>query len=158
MRSTNPRTINPNKWRCLVAGVLLLVSLGSGCGGDDSDSVPAYDVVVSVSSAGDLGALQLEIIHLGGSGRWLGEGAGVDCGAVVDAILAANFVGGRTVKVGLISLDGIPTPGPILRCGFETREDLDAGSFQIRLVDAADTNSSPADPLPDVVISSVTER
>ena len=125
-------------------------------GGDST--APEYDVVVSVSSATGLGALQIEIIHLGSAGSWVGKGAGVDCASMVDAILAANFVGGRGVKVGLISLQGIPAPGPVVLCGFRTRERLSPASFQIRLVDAADTNSDPVNPLPDVVISSIVQR
>jgi hypothetical protein len=125
-------------------------------GGDSS--APEYDVVVSVSSATQLGALQLEILHLGSAGSWVGKGAGVDCASMVDAILAANFVGGRGVKVGLISLQGIPTPGAVVLCGFRTRERLSPASFQIRLVDAADTDSDPVNPLPDVVISSIVQR
>lgn len=127
-----------------------------GVGGDST--APQYDIVVSVSSATALGALQLEIVHLGNAGSWVGRGAGVDCVSMVDAILAANFVGGRGVKVGLISLQGIPTPGPVVRCGFRTRESLHPASFQIRLVDAADTDSEPVDPLPDLVISSIVQR
>ena len=125
-------------------------------GGDST--APEYDVVVSVSSATTLGALQLEVVHLGNAGSWVHRGAGVDCVSMVDAILAANFVGGRGVKVGLISLQGIPTPGPVVLCGFRTRETLSPASFQIRLVDAADTDSNPVDPLPDLVISSIVQR
>lgn len=125
-------------------------------GGDST--APEYDVVVSVTSATGLGALQIEVIHLGSAGSWVGKGAGVDCASMVDAILAANFVGGRGVKVGLISLKGIPTPGPVVLCGFRTRERLSPASFQIRLVDAADTDSNPVNPLPDVVISSIVQR
>ncbi len=130
--------------------------------GDDSiggnSSAPEYDVVVSVPNSVELGALQIEVLHLGSAGSWVGKGAGVDCASMVDAILAANFVGGRGVKVGLISLQGIPTPGPVVLCGFRTRERLSPASFQIRLVDAADTDSDPVNPLPDVVISSIVQR
>jgi hypothetical protein len=78
--------------------------------------------------------------------------------ALVDAIVAGNYVGERVTKIGLISLRGVQTPSAILRCGFRTREELTPDDFAIDVTDASDTSSNPVDPVPSVVVSSITER
>lgn len=85
-------------------------------------------------------------------------GAGVDCEALVNAIFAANFAGRRGLKSGLFSLEGLATPGPIVRCGFESRTTPQPGDVTVRVVDAADTPSDPVAPLPIVSVSDILVR
>jgi hypothetical protein len=139
--------------RIAIASIVAL--LGAGCGGDGTGQ--AWDITFSVDSSEDLGALQLDISGPDGGG-WIGRGAGTDCEALVSAILAANFAGEGRLKAGLISLEGLATPGPILRCGFESRNKPEAEDFAIRIVDAADTESDPVSPLPIVTVSDIQAR
>lgn len=137
----------------------------TGCGSDGSDyeagpdeAASTYTVEFYVESVSRFGALQLEITHLGNSGGFIGRGDRVDCVVLVEAIVAANFVGERVAKVGLISLRGVPTPSPILRCGFRTDEELVPADFLVEVTDASDTDSKPLDPAPTVVVSSISKR
>ncbi len=124
---------------------------------DDScdSSLPAYtlEIAVNQSSAPRLGALQLEVTHLGDSGCFIGEGDQVDCVALVDAIVAANYPGERTAKIGMISLQGIPTPAAVVRCGFRTSEALSPASFRVDVVDASTPGGDPVEPPPTVAIT-----
>lgn len=124
----------------------------------EDESAPAYDLTIGVRSGGRFGALQLEINHLGGSGGFIGRGDQVDCVSMVEAIAAANYVGERTAKIGLISLAGINTPANVVRCGFRTREPLSPNSFNVVVVDAADTESQPLEPQPTVAVTGVMRR
>ncbi len=124
----------------------------------DDETAPAYDLTIGVRTGGQFGALQLEINHLGGAGGFIGRGDQVDCVSLVEAIAAANYAGERTAKIGLISLAGINTPGNVVRCGFRTREPLSPNSFNVKVVDAADVESQPLDPMPTVAITGVIRR
>ncbi|HXC50911.1 MAG TPA: hypothetical protein VN634_08510 [Candidatus Limnocylindrales bacterium] len=132
--------------------------------GDDHDpdyddscdpSWRAYTLEISVnqSSAPRIGALQLEVTHLGDSGCFIGRGDQIDCVALVDALVAANYPGERTAKIGMISLDGIPTPAAVIRCGFRTSESLSPASFLVEVMDASTTGGDPIDPPPSVGIT-----
>lgn len=142
-------------------GLVAAVAI-AGCGNDGSSNAGAdvrdYSVEFSIQSASRLGALQLEITHLGSSGSFIGRGDKLDCVALVDAILAASYVGENVAKIGLISLHGVVTPSAIMRCGFRTREELGAADFSVEVTDASDTESLPVDPVPTAVVSTVTER
>lgn len=138
-----------------LATAAIVAFLGAGCGEDGTRT--AWDITFSVDAARDLGALQIEVTAPDGGG-WLGRGAGTDCEALISAIMAANFVGEGGLKAGLISLEGIETPGPFLRCGFESQDMPLAGDFSIRVVDAADTESDPMLPLPVVTVSDIEPR
>lgn len=144
------------------SAALLAACLAAGCGGSgDGDSgVPAWDVEVAVTSAANLGALQLRLTHLGASGAFLGTGDQVDCVPLVDALMASNFPGGRTVQIGLIDLRGFRTPASVVRCGFVTTEALAPDSFLVEVVDAsgAEIDPRPLDPPPTVAVVSVTPR
>jgi len=165
MRIAFPRA---KSWQASVAVALfgfVACAAMAGCGSDGSnydagpdEAASDYTVEFYVESASRFGALQLEITHLGNSGSFLVRGDRADCMALVDAIVASNYLGDRVAKVGLISLQGIVTPGAIVRCGFRTREDLDPGDFLVEVVDASDIDSRPLDPAPSVVVSSVVER
>lgn len=125
----------------------------------DDDSAPEYDIVVSVKTAvGPLGALQLDISHTGSAGGFVGKGAGVDCEPLVDGLPAANYIAGRTVRVGLVSIQGIRTPGPVVACAFRTPEILTPSSFYIRVADAADIDTNSVNPPPVVIVSDVRRR
>ncbi len=124
----------------------------------DDPSVPTVDLQFAITSSGRLGAVQFEVVHLGGSGGFVGRGDKIDCTGLVDAIVAANFAGERVAQMGLINIQGIDTPANILRCAFRSRENLSANSFQINVVDASDTNSETLEPLPTVVLSAITPR
>jgi hypothetical protein len=100
----------------------------------------------------------LDITHLGDEGGFIGVGDKVDCVALVNAIVAQNWPGGHTAKVGLISLEGIVTPATLLRCGFRTTENLRPSDFEIDVTDASDTESNQVVPPPSVVIDSIVER
>jgi hypothetical protein len=135
--------------------------VAAGCGDDDGHPATAYTLEFAINALptpGRLGALQLEITHLGNSGGFIGRGDTVDCVALVDALVASNYPGERIAKIGLISLQGIPAPAAILRCGFETREALEPSSFLVQVTDASLTDGSAIDPPPTVVLSSVTRR
>jgi hypothetical protein len=138
-----------------LATAAIAALLLAGCGGDGART--AWDITFSVDSPGEFGALQVEISGPDG-GRWLGRGESSDCEALVNAIMAANFVGKGSLKAGLISLHGIATPAPFLRCGFESEDIPQAGDFSIRVVDAADTESDPVLPLPVVTVSGIEPR
>lgn len=132
-------------------------------GYDDSPSdqpkTAQYDVTVNVMGTSPaLGALQFEVSHTGSSGGWVGREGDVECEALVDALRASNYVGGRTVRVGLVSIQGMPTPGPMIRCGFRTPEYVSTSSFAVQVVDASDTDSAPISPLPSMRVSSVVRR
>lgn len=88
----------------------------------------------------------------------MGKGARVDCEALVNAVFAANFAGQSGLKLGLISLEGLAIPGPIVRCGFESRTTPEPGDFTIRVIDAADSESDPVSPLPIVAVSDIRLR
>src|SRR6185436_9539734 len=102
--------------RSVAAAVVCLLTTGCGSGdGDGSPTVydntcdplpPAYNVEIQVTSGGRIGALQLDITHLGRSGCFIGRGADVECEPLVDALIAANYRLDRTTSVGLISLPG----------------------------------------------------
>lgn len=130
----------------------------------DNPAVPAYTLEISVVNATvPLGALQIDINHLGGSGGFIGRGDQIDCAPRVEALVAANYAGERLAKVGLISLQGIRTPTPLVNCGFRTREPLSPASFQITVTDASDTMQNttaeePLDPAPIVAVTSVIRR
>ncbi len=124
---------------------------GQGCPRD-------FSVDFYIQSAGRFGALQLDVTHLGDSGGFLGRGDEVECAPLVDAIVASNYLGEREVKIGLISLHGIPTPAAIMRCGFRTAEDLVPSDFLIEVTDASDTDSMQIDPPPVVIDSTISER
>lgn len=132
-------------------------------GYDDSPSddatVPAYWLEIAVAGgSGSFGALQFEMTHLGGSGGFIGRNDSIECVGLVDAIVAANYVGERIAKIGMISLQGIRMGSSIVRCGFRTREGLSPASFLVDVTDASDTNSKALDPLPTVVVTSVARR
>lgn len=143
------------------AFMLFMALLGStalpGCG-DGSDYVPTYDVEISGLGAFRLGALQLEIEYLGDRGGFLGRGDNIECVPLVQALVAANHVTEHVAKVGMISLEGIVLPAPLMRCGFRTREELTPDSFSVLVTDASDTDSLELDPYPAVVVSTVALR
>ncbi|HEY2776089.1 MAG TPA: hypothetical protein VGK20_18760 [Candidatus Binatia bacterium] len=135
--------------------------VGSGGGGSNvSDNAPQYDLVISANSTGQatFGALQLEVTYLGSNGKFVGLGADVDCTGLVDAIIAANNVNDVLLKLGIISLQGVRIPAPLVRCGFKTSGPISTASFQIQIVDASDAGSEPLDPPPAVFVSSVSRR
>ena len=138
-----------------LATAAIVAFLAVGCGEDGTRTV--WDITFSANSVGNLGALQIDVSGPDGGG-WLGKGASTECEALVSAILAANFVGEGRLKASLISLDGIATPGPFLRCGFESEDIPLADDFSIRVVDAADTESDPVSPLPVVIVSGIEPR
>jgi hypothetical protein len=125
-------------------------------GYDDSPSddarVPAYTIEFQVaqSSVPRIGALQLEVTHLGSSGGFVGRGQDIDCVALVDGLVASNYLGERTAKIGIINLQGIPVPAPVMRCGFRTREPLSPASFMVQVVDASTPGGDNVDPPPNV--------
>ncbi|HYB97933.1 MAG TPA: hypothetical protein VEC57_02255 [Candidatus Limnocylindrales bacterium] len=144
---------------------LLLFSAG-GCGDgsggsfDDSDGddqgAPAYEVTASVVDAvGLVGALQFEIRYLGESGGWAGRGASVICEALTAGLAATNYPGARSVKVGLVSLDGIPTPSAVVRCVFRSRDVLDEDSFEVEVADASDVETMPLEEFPAMEVTLV---
>jgi len=125
----------------------------------DDERVPAYNLEFDVTGQPvRIGALQLQVTHLGSSGGFIGRGDKIDCVPLVDALVASNYPGERVAKMGLISLSGILTPAPVMRCGFRTREPLGPASFQVEVTDASLTNGEQIDPQPTVVIGSVMRR
>jgi hypothetical protein len=117
-----------------------------------------YTIDFHVQTPGRFGALQLDIEHLGDSGGFVGREDRVQCVALVEAIVAANYLGERTVKIGIISLQGIATPADIVRCEFRTTEDLVPSDFEIEVTDASDTESNQIDPPPVVAVRTIVEH
>jgi len=142
----------------LLAAMLAVCAALAGCGEGDGPSGTGYTLEFAVTTPGRIGALQIEVTHLGDSGEFIGRLDQADCVPLVDAIVAANAAGERTLKVGLISLQGILAPSAIMRCGFRTGEELGPQSFLVEVTDASQTNGDPIDPPPTVVISSVVSR
>jgi hypothetical protein len=126
----------------------------------DNPNTPTYDLVVGVTSPGNLGALQLKITHLGSSGGFVGRNDLNDCTSLVDAMMAQNWPGERTAQVGLINIQGFRTPAAVVRCGFRSREALSPSSFLVEVVDASDAgiDPRPMDPEPTAVILSINRR
>jgi len=124
----------------------------------DNPSVPAYNLEISVGSSGMISALQFDIVHLGKSGGFIGRGENITYTALVSAIVAGNYRGERDASIGMINLQGFPTPGPIMTCAFRTRESLSANSFQITVTDASGPDGEPIDPQPSVSITSISRR
>ncbi|MFP6627159.1 MAG: hypothetical protein VCA74_08920 [Deltaproteobacteria bacterium] len=107
--------------------------------------VHAYSVTIGViSNSGILGALQLEILHTGSSGNFVGKGESVDCSPLVNAamVLGNNQRGGR-LSYALVDLNGFSTPTSVVSCTFKTSEALFPSSFDVRVVDATDPDGSP---------------
>jgi hypothetical protein len=136
-------------FRILLASVLFAAA---GCGEGDGIEGRDYVLEFQVTTAARIGALQLEVTHLGDSGGFIGRGDAVDCEALVDALIAANYFGERTAKIGLINLQGIPTPAPVVRCGFRTRESLSPADFLVEVVDASTPGGDAIDPPPTVQV------
>lgn len=110
-----------------------------------SPGLPEYEITVSiVDNSAELGALQFEIDHLGSSGGFISTGGRdtLDC-LILGGMLGAVNKKGRSAKVGIIDLDGIPETGPIVTCGFRSAERIATGSFNVRVIDAGDTSSNP---------------
>jgi len=131
-----------------------------GSAGEDP-KVPAYDVTVSTMPGGPttlLGALQFEISYNGTSGGWVGIQGDAQCDALVDALRAINDTGARSIRVGLVSVQGMPTPAAMVRCSFRSRDYVAATNFTVQVVDASDTDSNPVQPLPSMRVSSVVRR
>ncbi|MBI5505165.1 MAG: hypothetical protein HY899_10220 [Deltaproteobacteria bacterium] len=130
----------------------------AGCGSDDPGDLQ-YDVTIAVlGTTVALGALQFDVSYDGASGGWVGHQGDVECEALVDALMAANYVGEGTVKIGLVSIEGIPAPGPVVRCGFRGPLEISTSSFVVQVVDASDTSSAPVEPMPAMRVSSVVTR
>jgi hypothetical protein len=129
----------------------------------DDDTIASYSLDFFVQTRGTFGALQLDVEHLGSSGGFIGRGADVDCVSLnknldVNVLVASNYLGERLTRIGLISLEGVVTPAPVVRCGFRTRETLTPGSFLVEVKDASDTGSNPIEPAPRVFVSAITPR
>lgn len=132
----------------------------SGCGSGDCVVITTgtrdeYEIEIEVTSEGEFGALQVEVFSNDCNGDWVGRGDQVDCEALVEAIAAVNHVGPQALKVGLISLDGVETPTVLLRCRYESFAVPEPTDFRLTVVDAADTESSPLDPLPVLAIGAI---
>ena len=123
-----------------------------------SPAAPAFSLDIAVQGNERFGALQLEITHLGNNGGFIGRGDQIDCVPLVEAIVAGNYVGERVARLGMISLQGIPSPSLILRCGFRTRESISPASFLIEVTDASDVDSKPLEPFPTVAIVGIYPR
>jgi hypothetical protein len=81
----------------------------------------------------------------------------VECAPLVEALIASNYPGERTAKIGLISLQGMH-PGKVVRCAFRTAEPLSPASFSVTVDDASEPNGDPVDPPPNVTIGSIQRR
>ncbi|MFT4569476.1 MAG: hypothetical protein ACI91F_000343 [Candidatus Binatia bacterium] len=124
-----------------------------------SPGLPEYEITVSiVEGSNELGALQFEIDHLGDSGGFVSQGATkLDCLFLGGMLGAANKLG-RSAKIGIIDLDGMPETGPVVTCAFRTNESLSPGSFNVRVMDAADTETEQVSPLPVLAVTNVVSR
>jgi len=141
-------------WQALALGLLVTV-ITPGCG---DDSASDYDLEIAIGSSGLVSALQFDLTYTGDSGRFLGRGGAIDCIALVNSIIAANYRGQSEAAIGMISLQGVPTPAPIVSCGFRTADDPSAASFQINVTDSSGPDGEPIDPAPVVSITSISLR
>ncbi|HYC54281.1 MAG TPA: hypothetical protein VEL28_05010 [Candidatus Binatia bacterium] len=120
----------------------------------DDEAAPAFEVTVNVSAAETLGALQFQIIYEGDSGGWAGRGPNVICEALTDGLAAANYVGKRAVKLGLVSLEGIKS-GAVVKCVFRSPERVTASSFTVSIEDASNLETDPLKAVPKMWVSNV---
>jgi|GEM_PF-3118727 len=120
----------------------------------DDPSAPLYDVTFSVASAGPLGSLQFQALYTGSCGGWQGRRGDVECESLVNAMAAFNAPSGNTVSVALVNAQaqGIRL-GDVARCTFRSPDYTSSGSFDLTLVDAADTNSREISPPPTLSVS-----
>jgi hypothetical protein len=168
----SPRSRRASSRRCSpVRAVVSLVALAAAAslscgdvnevktcpGGTVPDSSPTYTVEFSVTNVtSPVGALQFETSVPCTNTVFLGRGDQVDCTSRVDGILAANYLGPDTLKVGMISLEGVRTPSPILDCEVRSLEPPVAGDFHVTVTDASDSSSEPLAPAPSVQITHIT--
>jgi hypothetical protein len=106
-----------------------------------------------------IGALQLEILHDGAGGGWLGNGVDVDCQWLVGAdITGCNEQSNRVLVCAAVKTSGF-SPGPdILECGFASADPIvEPSDFTIAVVDASEPDMSPIQDL-YVVATSVEAR
>jgi hypothetical protein len=124
-----------------------------------SPGLPEYELTVSiVEGDAELGALQFELDHLGNSGGFVSlDEQRLDC-LFLGGMLGAANKQGRTAKIGLIDLDGMPEVGPVVTCAFRTRETISTGSFTVRVTDASDTETNAVSPLPVLAVTNVIPR
>jgi len=146
------------------SGASSLGSSSSGTSGDTgakldpTTALPTHDYQITVSvlsSSGDLGALQISLDFVGGSGAFVGRGATVSCSSLASGAMVAVNRQGQGVHAGFIDLNGIPTPGPVLSCRFKSRESVTTQSFRVQVADASDTGSEKLDPPPFIAVSDV---
>ena len=150
------------------AGAALLATVAtSGCGDDTCviittggthQALSEWTVTFAVTDASQIGALQADVVSDDCDGDFTGRADQLDCQPLVDAIFAGNHIGERSAKFALIDLDGFRTPAAIVACGYRSRGEPTAANFRIVVTDASDTNSSPLENTPNLVVASVTPR
>jgi len=142
-----------------VACLFVLCAGSSGCG-DGSDAgvdnaTLSYEITIRVTDdVGTLGALQFEVVYTGDSGGWAGFGDTVACEALTEGLAAANHFRGK-LKIGLVSLQGIPTPGDVVKCIFRTHDTLDADDFEVEVTDASTLETDPLPAPPRMAVTGV---
>jgi hypothetical protein len=117
-----------------------------------------YGVLFEVGpTSGPIGALQIEVKYLGETGAWLGSHAGVACREFIDASLSAcNDKGGGLLSCAFVDTSGFTGPTDLMECSFKSRDAVEAGLFNVEVVDASTPQLEPIDV--HVVVSNVTPR
>jgi hypothetical protein len=154
----------------IVAGVF-----GTGCGDSciiitNGAATTEWTVTFALNDGVRTGALEAVIFsndcngscdcnpHCDCNANWSGDGAKLDCEAVVDAEVSGSRDGPHEARVRLVSAEEMEGPLEILRCGYRSAVEPVPSDFRVSVTDAPDDASvRSADP-PLVVVSRISAR
>ncbi len=143
-------------------GVAIAVGLDVG----DRCSIGTGNIVFWIDYVGDIGALQVEAGYGGTGGEFVGSADEVDCEPLLEGLVVSevpdDYSGGgidafvtfndaedtRTLHAAMVSLPGFSGPMDLFRCAFVLPADRQSARFELKTVDAADTELAPISPMP----------
>jgi len=112
----------------------------------DPDEHPiSYEIMLSVTNAETLGALQFDVDYGAVSGGFDGSGSTVSCTKLAGDFAAFNdHEAEETLAVAMISLSGITGPIDLAICTFVSRVPPDPGGFPVTIIDQSRPDLTPA--------------
>lgn len=123
------------------------------------ETVPQQvDVTFRLNSTVTVGALRFDVNYSAANGEFVGNRGLVDCTAlsIGDLVSFDDVDNSQTLIVRAVSNPGIDGPKDLARCRFEDFETVpDTGDFVITVVEAADENATPIQPLPSLSATSI---
>jgi len=140
-----------------IVAILVVPTVVYAGGSEPVGGGSVYDVTFAVTGDGRIGALQFVVDYTGASGEFVGSGQDVACTANVDALAVYNDKDSvRTLKAGLVAVDGFAAPSDVVTCRFEAPDGAPTASdFSVTVEDAAVPEGVKITPLPLVVVSSI---